>query len=131
MSAAWSRNSAQQISPRFLFRSGQKSEPYLLAQLLGNTQRTIRVKYDHSNQKFSPRKPFPTNPKTIGDNLILKRYVADFSQAVVAEMVGVPVKILRKWEYDKEVPTNAELKRLAEVLPLDATFKNPTVESNI
>jgi hypothetical protein len=67
----------------------------LLAQLLRNTQRIIRVKYDHSNQKFSPRKLFPASPKTIGDHLVLKRCIEDLSQGEVAALVGVSNKTLR------------------------------------
>jgi hypothetical protein len=69
-----------------------------LAQLLGNTQRIIRVEIDLSNEKFSPRKPFPTTPKTIGDHLILKRVEADLSQAEVAAKLRVSDKTLRAWE---------------------------------
>jgi hypothetical protein len=80
----------------------------LLAQLLGSAQRIIRVKYDFSKEKFSVRKPFPTEPKTIGDNLILKRFVADLSKAEVAAMLGVSNNTLSSWENDKSVPTNAQ-----------------------
>jgi DNA-binding transcriptional regulator YiaG len=86
---------------------------------LGNTQRIITVKYDHSNQKFSPRKVFPIAPKTIGDHLVLSRCVADLSQEEVAALIEVSNKILRAWEYDKQIPTNAAWERLVKVLPLD------------
>ena len=56
----------------------------LLAQVLSNTQRKILVKLDLSDERFSPRKLFPVNPKTLGDFLIVKRYEADLSQAELA-----------------------------------------------
>jgi hypothetical protein len=43
-------------------------------QLLGITQRTIHVIYEHSGGRFSPRKLIPVNPKTVGDHLLLKRF---------------------------------------------------------
>ncbi|MEO7297430.1 MAG: helix-turn-helix transcriptional regulator [Verrucomicrobiota bacterium] len=76
----------------------------LLAQLLGSAQRTIRVKHDFSKEKFSVRKAFPTTPKTIGDHLILKRFIADLSQEQVAAILGVSNNTLSSWENDKSVP---------------------------
>jgi hypothetical protein len=88
----------------------------LLAQVLGITQRVICVKYDHCNQKFSRRKMFPTNPKTVGDHLLVKRYIADISQAEAAALVGVPIKKLRAWECDQTIPTKAELNSINAIL---------------
>jgi DNA-binding transcriptional regulator YiaG len=62
---------------------------------------------------------FPIIAKTIGDNLVLRRCVADLSQEAVAALIGVSNKTLRAWEYDKQIPTNAEWKRLVKVLLLD------------
>ena len=76
--------------------------------MLGIAQRIIRVRNDLSNEKFSPRKLFPIAPKTVGDHLILKRYEADLSQAEVAHLMGVSDKTLRAWEYDQELPTEAQ-----------------------
>ena len=78
----------------------------------------IRVKIDLSNEKFSPRKQFPITPKTIGDHLILKRVEADLSQAEVAAKMQVSDKTLRAWEYDQELPTEAQWQKLRGILSL-------------
>jgi transcriptional regulator with XRE-family HTH domain len=100
-----------------------------MAQLLGSAQRTIRVKYDFSNEKFSVRKPFPIVPKTIGDHLVLKRFVADLSQEEVAAMLRVSNNTLSSWENDKSVPTNAQWNLLTAILPLNPELinSNPTL----
>jgi hypothetical protein len=90
----------------------------LLAQLLGNTQRIIRVKYDHSNQKFSPRKLFPINPKTLGDYFLLKRIEADLSQLELAQIARFSVTKIKEWEHDKLSPTDNEWGVLEAILPL-------------
>jgi transcriptional regulator with XRE-family HTH domain len=95
-----------------------------LAQLLGSAQRIIRVKYDFSNEKFSVRKPFPITPKTIGDHLIFKRFVANLSQAEVAALLGVSNNTLSSWENDKSVPTNAQWNLLTAILPLSPELIN-------
>ena len=90
--------------------------------MLGIAQRIIRVRNDLSNEKFSPRKLFPTDPKTVGDHLILKRYEADLSQAEVAQMMGVSDRTLRAWEYDLELPTEAQWQKLCSILPLSGSL---------
>jgi DNA-binding transcriptional regulator YiaG len=93
-----------------------------LGQLLGITQRTIRVIFDHSQQKFNPRKLIPVNPKTVGDHLLLKRIMANLSQPEVALKAGVPERTVRAWEYDQLLPTNAQWQVLAGILHLNSTF---------
>ena len=63
-------------------------------------------------------------PKAIGDNLIFKRYVADFTQGKVAALVGVTNKKLRSWENDKSIPTQAEWNLLKAILPLNPELIN-------
>jgi hypothetical protein len=63
-------------------------------QLLGITQRTIRVIYEHFGGRFSPRKLIPVNPKTLGDHLLLKRIEANLSQSEVAVN---STRTVRKW----------------------------------
>jgi hypothetical protein len=77
----------------------------LLAQVLGNTQRIIRVKYDHSNQKFSPRKLIPSEPKTLGDFLLLERIAANLTQQELAKQAGVTELRVRAWEHNSERPS--------------------------
>jgi DNA-binding transcriptional regulator YiaG len=78
----------------------------------------MRVKMGLSNEKFSPRKIFPANPRTLGDHLMVKRLEADLTQAEVAAKMRVSDKTLRAWEYDQSLPSRAEWQRLIGILPL-------------
>jgi len=103
-----------------------------MGQLLGITHRTIRVIYEHSGGRFSPRKLIPVNPKTLGDHLLLKRIQANLSQPEVAVKAGVSELTVRAWEHDQSLPTEAQWQVLAGILCLDSTFlksRNPTAES--
>jgi len=55
------------------------------------TQRSVTVKYDHSEEIYSSRKLIPVNPKTFGDQLHLKRIEASrFSnRPLVARRCGM------------------------------------------
>ena len=86
--------------------------------MLGSAQRIIRVQMGLSNEKFSPRKVFPTTPKTLGGYLMVKRLEADLTQAEVAAKMRVSDKTLRAWEYDQSLPSQAERQRLIGILPL-------------
>ena len=63
------------------------------------------VKYDDSKERYSRRKLIPVNPKTLGDQLHVKRIEADLSQAEVTQKAGVSVRTVRKWEYGIACPT--------------------------
>jgi DNA-binding transcriptional regulator YiaG len=89
---------------------------------LGITQRTIRVIHQLSGGRFSPRKLIPVNPKTTGDHLLLKRIEANLSQPEVALKLGASERIVRAWEHDRLLPTEAQWQVLAGVLRLDSTF---------
>ena len=91
-------------------------------QLLGIAQRTVYVKFDHFKQRFSVRKLIPVNPKTLGDQLHLKRIKADLSQQEVAQKAGVSVRTVRKWEYGNVCPTEDHWQVLAGILRLDSAF---------
>ena len=93
-----------------------------LGALLGITQRTIRIIHYRSGGKFSPRKLIPVNPKTVGDHLLLKRIKANLSQPEVALNAGVSERMVRAWEHDQLLPTEAEWKVLEAILGLDSTF---------
>jgi DNA-binding transcriptional regulator YiaG len=85
----------------------------VLGQLLGITHRTIRVIHDHSGGRFSSRKLIPVNPKTTGDYLLLKRIKANLSQPEVALKAGVSEQMVRAWEHDQSLPTEAQWQVLA------------------
>jgi hypothetical protein len=93
-----------------------------MGQLLGITQRKIRVVHGHSGGRFSPRKLIPVNPKTTGDYLLLKRIEANLSQPEVAAKVGVPERTVRAWEHDDLLPTKAQWQLLAGILRFDSMF---------
>jgi len=93
-----------------------------LGALLGITQRTIHVIHNHSGGRLSPRKLIPVNPKTVGDHLLLKRIKANLSQPEVALNAGVSERMVRAWEHDQLLPTEAEWKVLEAILGLDSTF---------
>jgi hypothetical protein len=68
---------------------------------MGITQHTLRVVFDHSAGRFSPRKLIPINPKTVGDHILLKRIKADLSQPEVTLNAGVSEQTIRAWEHDQ------------------------------
>jgi DNA-binding transcriptional regulator YiaG len=91
-----------------------------LGQLLGIAQRSVTVKYDDSKERYSRRKLIPVNPKTLGDQLHLKRIKADLSQQEVAQMAGVSVRTVRKWEHGQTCPTEDHWQALTDILSLDS-----------
>jgi DNA-binding transcriptional regulator YiaG len=93
-----------------------------LGQLLGITQRSVTVQFDHSKDKDSPRKLIPVNVKTLGDRLLLKRIKADLSQPEVARKVEVSVHTVRKWEHGIVCPTEGHWQILNQLLCLDDPF---------
>ena len=58
----------------------------------------------------------------MGDHLLLKRIKANLSQPEVAEKAGVTERVVRAWEHDQLLPTEAQWQALAHVLCLDSTF---------
>jgi len=80
------------------------------------------VKFDHSNEKYSPRKLIPVNAKTLGDHLLLKRIEANLSQPELAEKTGFTVRKIKMLEHDRIVPTEAEWWPLDGILHLDSKF---------
>jgi DNA-binding transcriptional regulator YiaG len=80
---------------------------HLQGQLLVITHRTVEVKFEHFEQRFSPRKLIPVNPKTTGDYLLLKRIEANLSQPEVALKAGVTERTIRAWEHDQLLPTQS------------------------
>ena len=82
----------------------------------------IRVIHMHSGGRLSPRKLIPVNPKTVGDHLLLKRIKANLSQPEVALQAGVSERMVRAWEHDQSLPTEAQWQVLAGILGLDSTF---------
>jgi len=82
----------------------------------------VDVKFDHFKQRFSARKLIPVNPKTVGDQLLLKRIKADLSQPELAVKAGVSTQTVRKWEHGNARPTEDHWQALRGILCLDSTF---------
>jgi ribosome-binding protein aMBF1 (putative translation factor) len=93
-----------------------------LGLLLGITQRNVLVYFDHSKNRYSPRKLIPVNVKTLGDHLLINRIKADLSQSEVAQKVGVSVETVRKWEHGIVCPTEDHWQVLKRILDLDDVF---------
>jgi DNA-binding transcriptional regulator YiaG len=89
---------------------------------MGITQRTLQVVFEHSKERFSPRKVIPVNPKTLGDHLLLKRIEADLSQPEMAVKLKVSVWKVKAWEHDQIIPTADEWRALESILNLDSEF---------
>jgi ribosome-binding protein aMBF1 (putative translation factor) len=82
----------------------------------------VTAKFDHSKDRYSPRKLIPVNAKTLGDHLLLKRIEADLSQAEVAQKAGVSVCTIRKWEHGIICPNEDHWQALKRVLGLNDPF---------
>jgi DNA-binding transcriptional regulator YiaG len=80
------------------------------------------TQFDHSKERYSPRKLIPVNVKTLGDRLLLKRIEADLSQAEVAQKSGVSVRTVQKWEHNILCPTEDHWQVLKRILRLNDTF---------
>src|SRR5260370_431997 len=82
---------------------------------------------DHTEppkKSFTPQKYFllPINTTRVGDHFLLKRIKANLSQPEVALNAGVSERMVRAWEHDQLLPTEAEWKVLEAILGLDSTF---------
>jgi len=87
-----------------------------VGQLLGITQRTIRVVFGHFKERFSPpRKLIPVKPKTVGDHLLLKRIKANLSRPEMALKARVSEQMVRSWEDDQLLPTEAQWQVLVSI----------------
>jgi ribosome-binding protein aMBF1 (putative translation factor) len=64
-------------------------------QLLGFTQRQIRVSRSHIPTYRNPRKLFPTTLKTPGDHIKAKRFEKGLLQSELAEKLGVSVRLVK------------------------------------
>jgi DNA-binding transcriptional regulator YiaG len=70
----------------------------------------------HISTNRRPRKGFPANIKTVGNSIYAKRFEAGLSKKALAAMLGVPKKLIREWESDLKMPTEAEWQKLVAAL---------------
>ena len=89
---------------------------------MGIAQRTVEAVLPDFKQRFSARKLIPTEVKTLGDYLLLKRIKADLSQPEVAAKTGFTVRKVKRWEHDRITPTETEWHILAKVLDLETAM---------
>ena len=89
---------------------------------MGIAQRTVEAEFGDFKQRFSTRKLIPTDIKTLGDYLLLKRVKADLSQPELAEKTGFTVRKIKTWEHDWIIPTEAEWHVLARSLDLETVM---------
>ena len=89
---------------------------------MGIAQRTVEAFLPDFKQRFSSRKFIPTEVKTLGDYLLLKRINADLSQPELAAKTGFTVREVKAWEHDRAIPTEVERRVLARVLGLEDTM---------
>lgn len=89
------------------------------AHLLGFAQRTVVIEFGFSPQRFSARKLIPVNVKTLGDQILLKRIEANLSQPEVAQILGVSIRAVSKWEHGKVYPTEYHWQVLSRIFSLD------------
>ena len=89
---------------------------------MGIAQRTVEAVLNDFKQRFSTRKLIPTEVKTLGDYLLLKRVKADLSQPELARKTGFTVRKIKTWEHDWIIPTEAEWHILARSLDLETAM---------
>ena len=70
-------------------------------------------------QRFSTRKLIPTEVKTLGDYLLLKRIKADLSQPELGRKTGFTVRKIKAWEHNWGIPSEAEWLILAGILDVE------------
>ena len=94
-----------------------------MGQLLGIAQRTVEAFLPDFKQRFSARKLIPTEVKTLGDYLLLKRIKTDLSQPELALKTGFTVHKIKSWEHDQAILTEAEWRVLATVIGLEDAMR--------
>jgi DNA-binding transcriptional regulator YiaG len=94
-----------------------------MGQLFGTAQRTVEATLPDFKQRFSARKLIPTEVKTLGDYLLLKRIKADLSQPELALRTGFTVREVKGWEHDRIIPTEVEWQVLALNLGLEDAMR--------
>ena len=89
-------------------------------------QRTIEVVYANFKQRYSPRKLIPTEVKTLGDYLLLRRFKANLSQPEVAARTGFTVRKIMAWENVRAIPSANEWEALKPILGLEDSLRPPS-----
>jgi DNA-binding transcriptional regulator YiaG len=81
-------------------------------------QRIIHVANIRKTRLFFHHKPFPLEIKTIGDLLMVRRKQAGFSHKQLAAKTGIRLHWLRRWEFDRAIPSQTEWNTLRKLLKI-------------
>jgi DNA-binding transcriptional regulator YiaG len=84
--------------------------------LLGIAHRQIRVSRAHIPTDRDRRKPLPTNIKTLGDLIQIKRYEKRITLWQLALKTGIATATVRTWECGTDRPNEQQMVQLASVL---------------
>jgi DNA-binding transcriptional regulator YiaG len=84
--------------------------------LLGIAQRQVRVSRAHIPSQRNHCKPLPTNVKTLGDQIKIKRYEKKITLQQLASKMGIRQTTVRGWEHDVERPDANQIEKLKTIL---------------
>jgi DNA-binding transcriptional regulator YiaG len=84
-------------------------------------QRTICVKNFKKDRPSFHQKPFPLKIRTIGDLLMVRRKQAGLSYKQLVAETGIRFHWLRRWEFNRCLPSQPEWNVLRKVLKLPPT----------
>ena len=92
-------------------------------------QRSIHVSNVKKTRLFYHHRPFPLEIKTIGDLLTVRRKQAELSHKQLAAKSGIRLHWIRRWEFDRAIPSQMEwdsLRRFFKLPPKPIlTFTQP------
>ncbi|MDB6054379.1 MAG: hypothetical protein JWN25_1902 [Verrucomicrobiales bacterium] len=95
--------------------------------LLGITQRSIRVSRRHISTERIPRKGFPKDVKTLGDQIRFKRLELNIPRVQAARALKVTARKFSRFERDMEIPTDAHMVVLQRLLQIRSDFHPATI----
>jgi DNA-binding transcriptional regulator YiaG len=84
--------------------------------LLGIAQRQVRVSRAHIPLQRIHCKSLPTNVKTLGDQIKIKRYEKKITLRQLALEMGIRQTTVRAWEHDVEQPNADQIEKLKTIL---------------
>jgi len=91
-------------------------------------ERVVHVVREHVTPVWTRSFPISKEPKTLGEHLRKKRFLAGLRQSQAAQLLGVSNRTLSLWETDRVYPAWAFQPRLISYLCYDP-FTNPTLGS--
>ena len=89
---------------------------------MGIAQRQIRVSRAQIPTDRYRRKPLPTNIKTIGDLIQIKRYEKRLRLWQLAQKMGIATATVRAWENGTSQPNKQQIEQLMKLLEFKIEF---------